>query len=295
VTESLDDALDVAIDALRRGEPVSDALAGHPKHAEALEPLLQTAAGLSTAMAASEMPAGLADNFSIVRAAVQRAQMAQAPETSAAERPAWWQRRLRFASLSLPAGVIAALALAGAAAAAAGAVGEVTGLPSGVERAITLGLAGGGSERPSGLTHPTGTPTSGAASTSKTQTPGDLNRPTTTVMSGTIGHVNGNTFTLTSASGEWKVDTDGQTVIDGTIAEGALATISGDVTAQRNLHAARVEVTALSQATATGHRTTGPQTGHTPGPQNDRTPGSSNDQTPVSTSDHTPNSPTGRP
>jgi len=290
-TESLDDALDAAIDALRRGEPLPDVLAAHPAHAEALEPLLQTAAGLSAATAASKIPAGLADNFSIVRAAVQRAQMAQAPETLATERPAWWQRRLRFASFSVPAGIIAALALAGAAAAAAGTVSELTGLPSRVERAVTLGLAGGGSNRPGGLIHSTGTPTSA----SKTQTPGDLNRPTVIVVSGTVAHVNGNTFTLTNPSGEWKVNTDAQTAINGTIAEGALATIFGDVTAQRNLHAARVDVTAPGQATATSDHATGPQNGHTPGPQNDRAPGSSNDLTPGSAADHTPNSPAGRP
>ncbi len=154
--ESFDDALDAAIDAVRQGEHIDAVLARFPRHAAALAPLLRSApfGTPGAGLAAAPMSERLAGNFTIVRAAVERAQMARdaaqnAPRRAAEPRAPWWQRRLAFASLSLPAGVIALAALAGISGAAAASV-AVTGnglqdIPAQVAGFVAHPLSIGGS------------------------------------------------------------------------------------------------------------------------------------------------------
>ncbi|HYM14455.1 MAG TPA: hypothetical protein VEZ14_02725 [Dehalococcoidia bacterium] len=335
---SFDDVLDAAIDALRRGEPVSSILAAHPKEADALRPLLQAVAEIESVPPPPEAGERLAAKFSTVRASVRNARASRAGGQRGDGRRAWWQRRLSFASLSVPAGAAAAVLLAGAAAAAAGAISQAPDLPGSIVHVVTFGHAGEGGESPGSSATTTtaggGTPAHGAATDVATRTgaPGDeasasvaaLNRtpgtetgtpavdtgtpgvtPAATATSsgglqtatiaagdpvptasatppgpvpgsrtGLISGVHGNTFTLTSSDGDWKVNIDANTVVNGTIVEGATATVTGDITAGKNLHATRVDVTPPG-ATATpapGGSAPGPPPGGPPGLT--RTPGS---------------------
>jgi hypothetical protein len=304
--ESFDDALDAAIDAMRRGERIDAVLARHPRHAEALRPLLQgapfgdPAAGLVSA----PMSERLADNIAIVRAAVQRAHMAPQPLARPVEQPRvpWWQRRLTFASLSLPAGVFALAAFAGVSGAAAASVAvSESGIPARVAEFVSHPLpfvdSGDGDSKPaaSANTPDSNTPGASAAATAGAS-PSD-NAPTLVTVGGEISDVHGNVFTLTTNDGEYKVNVDGTTVVSGTIADGASATVTGDVTAEKNLHADSVDVTAAGDATPTapGHQNQGgqntPGNDHTPGPPPDVTPGASSDHTPGPPADHTPGPP----
>ena len=125
--ETFDDALNGAIDALARGQRIRDVLALHPRHAEALHPLLESAMAMQTDSVTSHVPvpSRLGDHYVIVRAAVERAQIAERAFMPAARAAAsgapWWKRRLTFASLTLPLGAVALIAFAGAGSAAAAA------------------------------------------------------------------------------------------------------------------------------------------------------------------------------
>ena len=316
--DSFDDALDAAIDALSHGEHIDAVLARQPRHAAALRPLLESApfGGAETVRAGAAMSPRLADNFSIVRAAVQRAQMAQTPSAPriAPRTAPWWQRRLAFASLSLPAGVIALAAFAGISGAAAASVAATNSdFPARVAEFVThppvIGSSHGG-EHGATATAPAHTPGAGATVAAAAQTgsptPPSPNAPTLVTVSGTISEMHGNVFTLTAADGVYKVNTDGTTEITGTIADGATATVTGDATAQKNLHATRVDASGAPDATPTapGHgngNSNGPQndatpeaptpgdnSDSTPGPGNDRTPGPPEGLTPGPPGDHTP-------
>lgn len=305
--ESFDEALDRAIDALRRGEGLDRVLARHPRHADALRPLLETAqqALAGRPAVAAAMSPRLAENFSIVRAAVQRAQMAAQPvpmRPEAAPRTPWWQRRLAFASLSLPAGAAALLLLAGATGAAASvALTGNTDLPAGIVNLIKepQRLVGGGGGNQGGGTPSAGrgadgqaTAGAGSAATAAADasaTPGSTNAPTNVTLDGTISDVRGNVFTLTTGDGAYKVNIDATTTVTGTIADGAQATVVGDVTAEKNLHATTVTV----GGTSGPQPSTGAGTG-TPGPQSDRTPGPPADKTAGPPVTLTPGPPPGR-
>jgi hypothetical protein len=300
--DSFDDALNSAIDALARGEHIDSVLAREPRHAAALRPLLESApfGGAETVRAEAAMSPRLADNFSIVRAAVQRTQMAHAPIAPriAPQAAPWWQRRLAFASLSLPAGVVALAAFAGISGAAAASV-AVTGsdFPARVAEFVThplpvIGSSHDGDDR-AVANAPAGAATAAAGAQS---TPPSANAPTLVTVSGTISDAHGNVFTLTAADGEYKVNTDGTTEITGTIADGATATVTGDATAQKNLHAKRVDAAGAPDATPTepgngNGNSNGPQNDATPettpDPENDKTPGPQNDRTPGPPDGHT--------
>jgi hypothetical protein len=308
--ESFDEIADAAIEMTLRGVPAARVLELHPRYAEALQPLLSAAEAVRSSPAAPAPSERLADNFAGVRAALRRAR----PQQPQVAPRGWWQRRLSFASMSLPAGLAAGLLLVGVAAAAAGTVSQTSGLPSGITHAITFGQ-NGGSDAPSAPARSSGTPevrsgadgeasrtiaagarsaltatpsgtvvmqaeetaAAGAASpgaggaapgVAPTSTPG-----ATTTASGTIHGVHGNSFTLTGADGEWKVNIDAKTVVNGTIAEGATATVTGDVTAGKNLHAATVDVVEPEgPQTPTVTITPSAGNGHTPGPPPDHTP-----------------------
>ena len=299
--DSFDDALNSAIDALSRGEHIDSVLARQPRHAAALRPLLESApfGAAEATRAGAAMSPRLADNFSIVRAAVQRAQMAQTPMAPriAPRMAPWWQRRLAFASLSLPAGAIALAAFAGISGAAAASVAITNSdFPARVAEFVTHPLPVIGSNRDgdddANVHTPAASATIASAAQSVSPTPPSSNAPALVTVSGTISDVHGNVFTLTASDGVYKVNTDGTTEITGSIADGATATVTGDATALKNLHATRVEA---SGASATP---TAPGNGNSSGPQNDatpetRTPGANNDNTPGPKNDRTPGPPDG--
>lgn len=139
--DSFDQALDAAIDALRGGEAESAVLAAPPEHHAELLPLLIVAAEVHRTSPVVPPPSGrLAKNFRAVRDAIQDAQ-----ESARTSKP-WWRRPITFASLSLPAGILALVAVGAAGAAAGGAVAvSQTGVPAAVEHIVTLGAVGGGS------------------------------------------------------------------------------------------------------------------------------------------------------
>lgn len=289
---SFDDALDAAVDALMRGEAPAMILARFPEHAEALAPLVQTArnVGDHALDTSPPMPQGLADNFTIVRAAVERARMAAdvAPQGAPAGPARWWQRRLTFASLSLPAGAFAVLAFVGmGGAAAAGMAVSGTGVAD--LPALVQSVASSGDWR-SGRDSAARTPGSAVAPTDEATrgVPGaqpTARGPQQESVSGVARDLRGSVFTLEMAGGDpLRVQMDNNTAVSGTLADGAAVTVEGDVTADRTLHARAVSVDAppLAAPTATPDRG-GPQgtpaSGDRTPPSADRTPGPK-DQTP---------------
>jgi hypothetical protein len=288
--ESFDQAFDAAVDALRAGAHMPDVLAAHPDHRAELLPLLAVAAQVDAAAGVPAPSARLAQNFRMVRAAVVEAQ-------ESGRRPApWWRRPVTFASLSLPAGVLALVAIGAAGAAAGGAVAvSQTGVPAAVEHIVTFGAVGGGSStaHQDAATAPAGVPGAGNGSGSggpgnagapteghannggrsaASGTPENPNAPASVIVSGTIEDAHGGVFTLRTADGDWHVNVDGKTTVTGTIVNGASATITGTSTAAKELHATAVDVAAapatpLPAAAATETPFAGPpgNPGHTPG------------------------------
>jgi hypothetical protein len=307
--QSFDEALDAAIDAVVGGEPIEAVLARFASQSAALRPELEIALRASQDASARTLPMSpaLADNYTIVRAAVERAQLAEhgAPAERVAERRApWWQRRLTFASLTLPAGAFALLALAGVSGAAAASIAATPELRSAVVDFVASphvpGLTSsdrddGGVSAPSGADNEAGA----SAGTGASGARASENRPTRVKLSGTIADLHGNVFTLKTDDGETKINIDGNTTISGELAEGATATVTGDLTAEKNLHSDLVEVKpppanpARADATPTptahgnaGEKTAGPAPDGTPGPRPDHTPpGQSGERTAGATSE----------
>ncbi|HZP56672.1 MAG TPA: hypothetical protein VFC53_03855 [Dehalococcoidia bacterium] len=287
--ERFDRALDEALDAVLRGEPPASVLAGNPA-AEHLLPLLEPV--IAARAVAPPPPVRLAGNVALVRAAVQRAQMSAAARAVIERRPPWWRRRLSFASLSLPAGIAGGLALMGAAAAAAG-TAAVTGtvdLPA-VVQDVTHGdvpgamreIGRGRGDGPRNAAHDGNGNGNGIGigPGAGDVTPGDL-QPRTVTRSGAVRDVRGNAFTLVDGADEWKVNIDAGTVVTGTIAEGGSATVTGTLTADKNLHADTVDASppAGAQPTRQKNDGSGPESDRTPGPPPDVTTGPPTSTTP---------------
>lgn len=247
--DTLDDALDRAIDALRAGRPFDAVLAAEPAHARELRPLLEAvraAAAIRPAMAPA--PARLNENYATVRAALEHAQAAQ----RAALAPSWWRRKVAFASLSLPAGAVVALALGAGGAAAATVVVARSDVPA-LASAVTPDWAaeiitGGHGDGSSGLASG---PDAAHTVPAPASTAGSENQPTAIDVSGVISEVNGNTFTLNVGDDAYSVNFADDALVTGAIEDGATATVRGDVTAQKNLHAREIIVTAAPVAAAT--------------------------------------------
>lgn len=309
MSESFDDALDRAIDALQRGEQLDRVLARFPRHAGALRPLLETLEqARRDALSPAAMSPRLADHFSIVRAAVQRAQMPAQPlpARDAGQPPSWWQRRLTFASRSVPVGAFALLAFAGVSGAAASiaVTGDVS-VPSTVMDLVKepqhwlSGSSGGDHDNasnsrqdsPSSDGHATAGNGASASSGTATEMPGSENKPSLITLDGTVSDIHGDVFTLTTAGGVYKVNTDAKTTITGTITDGARATVTGSVTAEKNMHADTVDIAATPGA---NDATPTPGNDKTPGPPADRTPGPPPDKTTGPPADHTPEAPPGK-
>ncbi len=151
--ESFQEALDAAIDALRGGAPMADVLSAHGGHAAELAPLLRVVASLDAPAAPPLPSARLAQNFREVRVALHKAQVARGPGAP------WWRRPVSFASLSLPAGLLALAAIGAAGAAAGGAVAVTRtrgDLPARVHEIVTLDFGGGPAAPARTATRPAG-------------------------------------------------------------------------------------------------------------------------------------------
>ena len=274
---AFDDALDAAIDALRAGATREQALAAAGGHAADLAGLLDTVDSLVPAPVPA--PSRLGDHFAIVRAALERAQMTHSEMIPAEPAPSghWWQKRLGLASLSIPAG-LAALMLAGAAGAAGGVA--VSGLGQEIAESVRPGWV---SDRIGSDDH--GTPAGNGSSDNPAApgsggVPGSEHRPQHISLSGTVSGINGNTFTLTGADGAWQVQIDAKTVVTGEVLEGATATVEGDITAEKNLHALALTATGGTPAAPQGKpedvgTPNGP--GDTGKPESTRTPPANNE------------------
>lgn len=279
---SFDDALDAAIDDVRRGEPIAGVLARYPGHASALRPVLEAAQAASRHAATAQPPRSeaLVHNYAILRAAVERASMA--PALSPADPPTagWRQRRLRFASVTVPAGTLALLAVLGVSGAAASVAlttqGDLPGaIASFVESPHIPGSNDDSGTAPPGASQGDGKQPMPAVAWTAAATQASANRPTIVTDDGVISGIRGATFTLTTADGEVQVNLDANTSVDGVIAEGASATVSGDITAEKNLHATSVLVTAAPPAAPVRPEPTAPGNSgevRTPAPPARQTP-----------------------
>jgi hypothetical protein len=277
---AFDDVLDRSLEALRQGQTLDAVLATYPRYTGDLRPLLESAidAGL---LAPPPVPtARLERNYTVVRAALQRARFAEraAPPAPLPAAP-WWRRPVAFASMSVPAGafVLAVLGASGAAAAtfATTPLNLSDVLPDEVAHVLTIDTGDG----PASATNGVG---QGVVPGDKTPPAGATNAPGFTTITGSVSDIDGNTFTLTAGDGEWKVNVSGQTLVDGVIAEGATAEVTGDVTAEKNMHADSVDVLTDGTPESTKpwnsdgtpgrdpDKTTGPDADKTKGP--DKTP-----------------------
>ena len=300
--ETFDDALNAAIDALAGGRGLHETLAQHQRHADALLPLLQAAAAANAhaSVISPPMSRRLAGNYPIVRAAVERAQIAADGEPGAARAAAsnarWWQRRITVASLTVPLGAIvlfAGIGVGGAAAAgvATGSDGPLSSVSQIRERvADSVGSVnpfnGSASDKNAAedvratradaaqvsTKTAIASPQAGAGTNAATQAPAGADATETRTrgeegadgrvpgtITGQIRDVHGNTFKLADGATEWHVTIDGNTRVDGTIAEGASASVSGPIAADKNVQASTVVV-----VSATLVATPSPAEGKTP-------------------------------
>ena len=238
------DAFDAALDAVRSGVPIASVLQRHPEHAEALLPLLRQA---TSAPRAPRPSPRLAQNMREVRLALHAERERRATP--------WWRRPVSFASMSVPAGLLALAAIGGAGAAAGGTAAVVTqtDLPAVVQKVATLDFGNGSATNAPGHGGDLpGVPGGPADAGNRAATPQpDTGRPTAISVSGAVHDARGNSFTLVTADGEWHVNIDASTTVSGSLAEGAQASVDGDQTGDRNLHALHVTVSALSAPAAT--------------------------------------------
>jgi hypothetical protein len=240
-----DDALDAAVDALQRGRPLDAVVSDFGRSGPVLRPLLETASNIRASAPRVPLSRALQHNYAIVRAALERAQMASAAqphEPSPAPTP-FWKRRLTFASLSLPVGALVLALTLGAAGATAslvvtdngGVLGDLVApvVPDAIvqDHDNKQGAAPAASEGSSSNEAP-GSP--GGA-------PGAENGRQVVTVDGAVSDVHGNTFTLTDGDRQYHVQVDAKTAVDGEILEGATAEVSGDLTAEKNLHATSVK------------------------------------------------------
>jgi hypothetical protein len=228
---AFDDALDAAIEALQRGRPLEAVVADFGRGGAMLRPLLETADAARQSIARPPLSRSLEHNYAIVKAAVERAQMAAAaqPRETTPRQPSFLRRRVTIASLSLPVGALALALTAGAAGATASLVATDHG---GVLGEIVRPVVPD-SMLPAAL-HDDDHRGAAPAASSDAQ---DANGPTEVVLDGTVSGVNGSTFTLTDGDTEYHVQIDANTTVDGEILEGGTAEVTGDLTADKNLHA----------------------------------------------------------
>lgn len=240
----LEQALDQAIDALRAGADIDGALRGARGQEQLLRPLVEVADRLRDEALPPPYPARLDDHWTIVRAAIERAEMGRQARREDEPAGGW---RLRLPLGSMPARVTAALALvaaAGITGAAASALTTDAGAqlaevvtPGWIEWAVP-GVDEVPDARPAQMPPPaTDQAPSADAPGNAGEAPGSVNQPTVAEVSGVVRDANGGTFVLVAAYGDWLVQMDANTQVTGTLADGAAAEVSGFVTAERSMHA----------------------------------------------------------
>src|SRR5262245_32417434 len=129
---SFDDMLDSALEAMRGGQSIDGVLSASPEYAEVLRPLLETASTLNPSGVYLPPTARLQANFAVVQGALAST---PAPQAASDGPEPWWGRRWKFATLSIPVGVLAFAAL-GAGGAAAATVAATTDLPEQVAETV---------------------------------------------------------------------------------------------------------------------------------------------------------------
>ena len=243
---SFDDALNAAIEALHAGQPLASVLAAHHQYATMLRPLLETATEIKGDARQAPEPTRLQGNYSLVSAALRDARRSS-EGTSRTSGASWWQRRIVFASVSLPAVAVAAIAIAGAGGAAAATLAVTQ--PSMLGRAadaLTPDWAqnalpslpnhdGGNSNAPPALGTPNDTGTAAPSPSSTAANAGSV------TLTGIISDLHGANFTLTSGDVSSHVVTSNETSITGVVTDGAAATVSGR-TSGGTLHADAIAV-----------------------------------------------------
>src|SRR3990172_238727 len=236
-----DDALDAAIAAVRNGDPIDVVPARYPRHAIAMRPLLETALAANPAEAYVPPTARLAANFAQVASALGRVQWERDHSTTKpqASNP-WWSKRVAFASLSLPAGILA-FALLGAGGAAAATVGATTGLP----RQVADKVESAAPPPPP----PTPAPPPAVTDTQPPAPSATPHGPQAITIDGVVSNVRGNTFELTASGVVYKVQIDENTAVTGILTAGAVASVAGDLTGTDRLHATGVTVSGDPPAT----------------------------------------------
>jgi hypothetical protein len=271
---SFDDILDAALDAIQDGSPLDDVLASYPEYAEQLRPLLDTATQLDAEPAYLAPTARLQANFAAVQRELGRVRPAAA--ASSGQKP-WWQRRITFATLSLPAGVFA-FALMSAGGSAAATIVATTGLSSRVSNTVdrvtpswSHAIIPGGDDRGEHVapvvtrdpatdptTAPVSTPFAAPSSVPATvaataiasaaavpTAPG----PQPIAIAGVVANVRGNVFELTVNGSTYVVQIDANTFVEGTIADGASASVDGELTGNDRVHATRVTIVDAAETT----------------------------------------------
>lgn len=328
---NFDDVLDAALDALTSGEPVGRILARHADHAPELAPLLETALAAQAAATATRGPIStrLEANYAAVREALAEARAAR-PPAAAGGRPAGrtrWSPRLAFASMSLPVSAMLAVATVGAGSAAtvAGVIAAVRGddpiaavrrLPAAVADAVKPVIPGGSEDgvtptadafapaAPGGAgTQPASSFPIASPSEATKEPPGEKSAPATPpgadngprdlTVSGTVRGLQGNSrnFTLVTGGAEYNVVVTGSTGVIGTLVDGASATVTGTVTADKNLRATLVTVPANAGDAPIAGETARPaetRPAATPDKRADKTPGPPPDRTPPGREGDTP-------
>jgi uncharacterized membrane protein YgcG len=304
--QTFDAALDEALELVRSGRNVDEVVSAYPQFAGQLRPLLETVIALDASAVYQPPTPRLAANFS----SVQQALRAARGELTA---PRWWQRKLTFASLSLPVGVLA-FALFSAGGAAAATVAVTSGVPDIMTRVEHAApgwthalLPGHGDEESQSGVVATVTPddppstsaveTPGGAPAWQATTPAEEKPPIVNPgqqpvsLSGVIANVRGNTFELTSESTAYKVQIDANTIVAGTIAEGATASVEGQSTGDDRVHAVSVSIDGPPPAQGLPPQQQPeppgkPETTHTPPGQSEKTktpPGQGGTQPPQTT------------
>jgi hypothetical protein len=269
---AFDDILDAALDAVRSGRPIEEVVASYPQYAGQLRPLLEAAIRLDGAPAYLPPTARLQANFSVVQSALARGR-AISPRSSQS-RP-WWQRRITFATLSLPAGIFA-FALMSAGGSAAVTIVATTNLSSRVSKTIervspswSHAIIPGSDDDTGEVILPVATPSaapkdhaivststpiaeSSAAAATATPPPAAVpsaSGPQAFAGSGLVSNVRGNIFELTANGITYTVQIDANTSVDGAIAEGTSASVQGEHTGNDRVHATRVTIIDVPDAT----------------------------------------------
>jgi hypothetical protein len=286
-TETFDDALDHAIDQVRAGASLTDVLAAHPRHASELRPFVETSMQAAASARASIAPLsrGLADNVTIVRAALERERAAArvsanrqpVPERERAPATPWWARRWGVASLSLPAGAVIFFAFAGAGGAAAATVVAKPDIAGSVASIVTPHWA----EQivPEALGGPQDDAPGASNSNGQEQSPPANGETVHVTLSGVVEAANGGSFTLRAEDDStWNVQVDVNTNIDGAVLEGASATVSGAQTGSQTVHAEDIDAT--GGATPTPRPGNGERPATPPGQANTPNAGAGSDKTP---------------